>query len=412
MRLFNHYIFKKYNKALLLFFFFVISFRAFAQLESVTQGLGMTLQTDLMPNCPSNHITPLGTITSSDGLVWQVPAPVHFSSTNYLSDLHNSCNNVVPTSLASVDPSSIPVHVIDADGDTITAYLFCDNYFELYINGQLIGVDAVPFTPFNSSIVRFKVSKPYTISVLLVDWEENLGLGSELQATTNFHPGDGGFIAQFSDGTVTDSTWKAQVFYIAPLDDANNVIELPNHVRSTANATNNPACTTNCYAVHFPVDSNWMKTDFDDSNWPNAYLYSAAQVTNQAAYTNFANTCWSNSKFIWTSNLILDNLVLTRKKVAATSSGLNNLSEDNNWLAPTMIGDEIQIRSNIDRQNVKFTIYNTIGKKLQEWSISKIPSNETVNLSFSNNSRSQEMLLLKIEYSEGMHTYKLYPTKF
>jgi hypothetical protein len=36
--------------------------------------------------------------------------------------------------------------------------LVADNYFELYING-MIGVDATPFTPFNSHMVRFRVKR-------------------------------------------------------------------------------------------------------------------------------------------------------------------------------------------------------------------------------------------------------------
>ena len=46
----------------------------FAQTSgSITQGLGTTTTADLMPNCPSNHTTPLGTITSTDGKWWVVP---------------------------------------------------------------------------------------------------------------------------------------------------------------------------------------------------------------------------------------------------------------------------------------------------------------------------------------------------
>jgi hypothetical protein len=36
----------------------------------------------------------------------------------------------------------------------------------------------------------------------------------------NWHSGDGGFVAKFSDGMVTNSMWKAQSFYIAPLGPA------------------------------------------------------------------------------------------------------------------------------------------------------------------------------------------------
>ncbi|MBF4391740.1 hypothetical protein EAY32_28175, partial [Vibrio anguillarum] len=78
------------------------------------------------------------------------------------------------------------------NGEEITGYIFADNYFELYINGQLVAVDTVPFTPFNSSIVKFKVNKPYTIAVKVIDWEENLGLGTEDNRGKAFHPGDGG----------------------------------------------------------------------------------------------------------------------------------------------------------------------------------------------------------------------------
>jgi hypothetical protein len=39
-----------------------------------------------------------------------------------------------------------------------------------------------------------------------VDWEERLGLGMETSRGNDWHAGDGGLLARFSDGTVTDST--------------------------------------------------------------------------------------------------------------------------------------------------------------------------------------------------------------
>jgi len=174
---------------------------------SVTQGKGTTTTLNLMPSCSSNHITPLDTIKSSDNKTWIVPSENNFTEGSYASDLSNSCNNVNPSNLASADLSSVPVKVIDAEGEIITGYIFADNYFKLYINGVLIGFDPVPFTPFNSCVLKFKVSKPYTIAVKLAGWEENLGLGSEIQSpTVKYHPGDGGFITQFSNGTITDAT--------------------------------------------------------------------------------------------------------------------------------------------------------------------------------------------------------------
>ena len=118
---------------------------------SVTQGSGTVTTANLMPNCTSNHTTPVGTITAIDATTWTVPAATNFTVGPYASDLYNPCNNVTPTSLATANLSGVPTTVIDAGGDVITAYIFSDNYFEMYINGVLVGVDAIPFTPFNSS---------------------------------------------------------------------------------------------------------------------------------------------------------------------------------------------------------------------------------------------------------------------
>jgi hypothetical protein len=52
-------------------------------------------------------------------------------------------------------------------------YVVADNYFELYVNGKLVGVDPVPFTPFNSIIVRFRVQETLHVRA------ESGGLGGE-----------------------------------------------------------------------------------------------------------------------------------------------------------------------------------------------------------------------------------------
>ena len=71
-------------------------------------------------------------------------------------------------------------------------HIVADNYFELYVNGKLVGVDPVPYTPFNSAIVRFRAKQPYTYALKLVDWEEKLGLGMEWMPNHDWWPGDGG----------------------------------------------------------------------------------------------------------------------------------------------------------------------------------------------------------------------------
>lgn len=346
---------------------------------SVTQGIGVTTISDMMPGCPSNHVTPLGNITSTDGLSWMVPAENNFLTASKISDLYNTCTGVTPATLAAANLNDVPVTVIDSAGEVITGYLFSDNYFEFYVNGMLVGVDPIPFTPFNSCVVKFKALKPYTLAFKLVDWEENIGLGSEINNNTNYHPGDGGFIAQFSDGTVTDSTWKVQSYYIAPIQDLNTVVELPNGTHSTANATTTPTCNANCFGVHYPIPTNWATAGFNEAGWQKATLYTAAQVTNQPAYTNFANTAWNNARFIWSSNLILDNVVLTRKTVG--TSDITTLPATRDFTITNPFGNSMTIHAPADIEHVNLTLFNIEGKVMAEWPDVHVHASESLELS-------------------------------
>ena len=144
----------------------------------------------------------------------------------------------------------------------------------------------------------------------MVDWEENLGIGSEANGSNAYHVGDGGFIAKFSDGTTTSSAWKAQTFYIAPLSDVGCVTESGSS-RISSSCSSSPTSGAKSYALHWEIPSNWFATDYDFSKWPSASVYTEAQVGVKPAYGNFSAS-FSGSQFIWSSNLILDNLVLVR----------------------------------------------------------------------------------------------------
>lgn len=193
------------------------------------------------------------------------------------------------------------------------------------MNGKLLAVDPVPFTPFNSSIIRFKAKRPVTIAVKLVDWEENLGTGSESGRGSAFHPGDGGFVAHIKDVSdktvvITDRTWRAQTFYISPIKDR-NCLKVIGQKRDSLACDTNPATRANdVFAAHWPIPKNWMRARFNDSHWPMASTFSnrTVGVKNKPAFMNFRNIFddpKSDAQFIWTSNLILDNVVLLRKVV-------------------------------------------------------------------------------------------------
>ena len=319
----------------------------------VTQGPATTLVNNLFPGCPGSRVSGMGTITAADGTRLTVPAETAFQTGPQAFDLFNDCTDVRPNGISAVNLNQVPVTEIDADGEVVTGYIFADNYFELYVNGTLVGVDPVPFTPFNSNLVRFKVKAPYTYAIKLVDWEENLGLGSEDNRGNLYHPGDGGFIAVFSDGTVTDATWKAQTFYIAPLENAELVQEQADGTRSSSSAGLTPNCDASCYAVHYTLPDNWTAPAFDDSAWPAAVTYSnqTVGVDNKPAFTNFAAQ-FAPGQFIWSSNLVLDNLVLARKTVGAdvvvdngsdtgTNTDTNTGSGDFALTSPAVKGNNI-----------------------------------------------------------------------
>ena len=283
--------------------------------SSITQGRATTTTTNLL--AAGQRVSGVGSITAADGTVWTVPAVTQFTTANKAGDLYNDVTSVTPANIAAAATaiSNVPTVVVDADGEVITGYIFADNYFELYVNGVLIAVDPVPYTPFNSCVVKFKAKRPITYAIKLVDWEENLGLGTELNGTNAYHPGDGGLMASFSDGTVTNSNWKAQAFNIAPLDNPALVTDLANGTHDSSAVSTTHTLTETAYALHYPVPSTWFAKTFSDSGWPAATTYTEATVgvDNKPAYTNFpAQFSTSGAQFIWSSNLVLDNEVIVR----------------------------------------------------------------------------------------------------
>ena len=174
---------------------------------SVTQGRAQQ-QGEPLIECPEVkgwRVTAVGTIADADGTVWTTPAEVAYATGPKATDLYNECNDVKLDNADELDLSSVPVVEVDADGEVFTTYFFGDNYAEIFVNGKLIGVDPVPYWPFNTSAVRYRVKRPFVIAAKLVDWEENLNLGSEVMHGVPFHNGDGGFtaITKDADGKVS-----------------------------------------------------------------------------------------------------------------------------------------------------------------------------------------------------------------
>ncbi|MBL8606699.1 MAG: hypothetical protein JNL38_05235 [Myxococcales bacterium] len=251
-----------------------------------------------------------GQITARDGRVFPVPAPVSSGAT--CTDLHNPCNGGQNPDYAS----QLSTVVVDNDPDAVevTGYLYADNDFELWVNGKYICRDALTFVPFNSHVVRFKARYPMTIAIQAVDWEQSLGVGVELK---NGSPnvGDGGIVARFVDDkgrvTVTSTDWRCRPYYVAPVDD-------PACVTPDRDSSSCPpaACVAKdpatCHGVHWTVPADWASPTYDDSAWPKASTYAATAIGPKTAYTANA-ALFDGAEFVWSKNLLLDNLVLCRR---------------------------------------------------------------------------------------------------
>lgn len=299
---------------------------------SVTQGFGNTSNPNIY-TCPNGRTPALGSISGSGNQTWVLPADVNFLNPVFpeAPDLHNPCNGAtyanVNSALAVLDGSEIVN--IDPDGEVITAFVFADNYFEMYVKGVPVGRDKAPYTQFNSSLIRFRVKRPFSVAMLLVDWEEHLGIGTEASGPSPYHAGDGGMVAVFREesGAVIEKTgthWKAQTYYTSPVKNLSCLSESGNQRLSGNCDTQDGTDGSSWFGVHWPRPVNWNAADFNASGWPAALEYTNAEigVNNKPAYTNFTDVFdqpGEDAVFIWSSNVILDNEVLVHTTVPALS---------------------------------------------------------------------------------------------
>ncbi|MEM7013448.1 MAG: hypothetical protein AAF585_18405 [Verrucomicrobiota bacterium] len=174
--------------------------------------------------------------------------------------------------------------------DTVRANIYADNWFKLYINGNLVAVDSISFIPHNVVSVDILPEYPMAIAVMAKD---NADPKTGLEYN-NTNLGDGGFVLKFGDGTVTSAAWKAKNFFHGPEDRENPTV------------------------THTPIPDGWFKPDFDDSKWDNATEHTEEAVSPKEPYYDYD---FEGAKWIWTDDLALDNLVLFRFKVDSPPNG-------------------------------------------------------------------------------------------
>lgn len=196
-----------------------------------------------------------------------------------------------------------------AETRSITADIWVDNWFEMYVNGSKVVEDSVPITTersFNAETVTLEADMPMTVAIMAKDFKEN-DSGLEYIGSRRQQVGDGGMIAQFRDAVskqtlkVTDANMRCLVVHHAPVDLA------------CAEQDDPVAGEGACGFEQTPIPADWTEPGFDDSAWPMAVEHSVNDVSPKGGYDQID---WdASAKLVWGEDLKLDNTILCRTTI-------------------------------------------------------------------------------------------------
>ena len=186
---------------------------------------------------------------------------------------------------------------------SIHADVWADNWFQLYIDEQLVAEDSVPFATersFNAESFVFNATLPAQAAIVMKDYYED---DSGLEYIGHFRQqmGDGGLAAQFRENTsgdligVSNSDWVCLSIHHAPLNK-----------ECARSAEPSTACQSNI--LEEPL--GWKSASFDDGHWQPAVEHSARAVRPHGGYDDID---WAPSvQLIWGEDLEIDNALLCR----------------------------------------------------------------------------------------------------
>ena len=195
-----------------------------------------------------------------------------------------------------------------AQAEVYSVDVWADNWFEMRINGEKIAEDSVPITTersFNAESFVFEADPPFVIGLVAKDFVEN-DTGLEYIGTDRQQLGDGGVIVQVRNAAgeiaaVTNVSWQCLVTHAAPLDEA------------CAMEVDPVAGEGSCGFETREEPEGWDTADFDASDWPQADVYSEADVSPRDGYDE---VLWDiDARLIWGPDLKRDNTILCRKVV-------------------------------------------------------------------------------------------------
>ena len=155
--------------------------------------------------------------------------------------------------------------------------VWADNWFALYVNGELVGEDSVPVTTersFNAKTITSDATYPLTIAIEARDFKET-DSGLEYIGERNQQMGDGGIIAQITDtsrgdvAAVANAAWFSLVVHRAPLI-------------KDCEKDSNP--DDNCQFEITEIPTNWASAEFNDNAWTEATKWTENDVGPKDGY--------------------------------------------------------------------------------------------------------------------------------
>ena len=189
---------------------------------------------------------------------------------------------------------------------SIKGEIWADNWFAFYLGERLIIEDSTPITTersFNAEAFVFGADYPLQLNIVAKDFKAD-DTGLEYIGRGNQQMGDGGLIAQFTDVAtgatvaVTNASWRCLVIHEAPID------------RTCEDEAEPVPGVGPCQFSAMAEPDGWRRTGFDDTEWPTAVEYSAAEVRPRGGYDAIG---WRDgARLIWTADLETHNTLLCR----------------------------------------------------------------------------------------------------
>eukprot|EP00483_Globobulimina_turgida_P000677 UN00677 len=210
----------------------------------------------------------------------------------------------------------------------ITGWIYVDNWFELYFNGEKVATDPITFKPHNAVKISFTAPDTglYSYAIWAQDFADDVTGLEERNGGTCL--GDGGIRIKLSDGTISSTDWKCFIVMEGPyvINDCSYSNECTNDPDAcTVTYNDYPSCwnQTTCVAA----DSWSSATTYDNvDGWgvPTENeqccgvqtTYTQAEIDACAAIyptgCNPGQFDWGAAEFMWTGDLNLHNRLICR----------------------------------------------------------------------------------------------------